>query len=105
PNGAPQHIDWRAFPVFNQQGDVESVVSVSRDITEYKRHEEEVERVQRLSSLGLLAGGIAHDFNNILTIIFGNVSLAMGQLPHDHPAQDCLQDVEAGYLRATRLTG
>lgn len=98
------YVDWRAFPALNQDGKVETVISVARDITEYKRHEEEVERVQRLSSLGLLAGGIAHDFNNILTIIFGNISLGIGQLPDDHPVRSCLEDAEAGYLRATRLT-
>jgi signal transduction histidine kinase len=31
----------------------------------------------KLESLGTLAGGIAHDFNNILTVILGNISLAM----------------------------
>lgn len=99
------YVDWRAFPAFDAEGNVETVISVARDITEYKRDEEELERVQRLGSLGLLAGGIAHDFNNILTIMFGNISLAIGQLPEDHPAYACLQDAETGFLRATKLTG
>ena len=47
-----------------------------RDITERKRMEEELLKVQKLESIGMLAGGIAHDFNNILTGVLGNISLA-----------------------------
>jgi len=47
------------------------------DLTEYKRIEDDLLRMQKLESLGILAGGIAHDFNNLLATIMGNVSLAI----------------------------
>ena len=53
---------------------IRSRVSLS-DITEHKRMDEEIRRIQNLESLGLLAGGIAHDFNNVLTGVIGNLSL------------------------------
>lgn len=49
------------------------------DITERRRIEEELARLEKLESLGILAGGIAHDFNNFLTAILGNIALARMQ--------------------------
>lgn len=57
------------------------------DITERKRAEEEMKRLQiqliqaqKMESLGTLAGGIAHDFNNILAAIIGYSELAQSDL-------------------------
>jgi PAS domain S-box-containing protein len=49
---------------------------VVHDITERKKMEAELQKVEKLESLGVLAGGIAHDFNNLLTAILGNLSVA-----------------------------
>jgi PAS domain S-box-containing protein len=45
------------------------VVAVVRDITERKKLEADLLRVQRLEGLGTLASGIAHDLNNVLAPI------------------------------------
>jgi two-component system, cell cycle sensor histidine kinase and response regulator CckA len=55
------------------------------DITESKKMEEQLLRVQQFESIGVLAGGIAHDFNNLLQAILGNVSLAKMYLPTHSP--------------------
>jgi two-component system, cell cycle sensor histidine kinase and response regulator CckA len=77
---------------------------IMRDITERKRIEEEVLRVQKLESVGLLAGGIAHDFNNLLTAILGNVTLAKLETPPGNAAQDRLLEAERAVYRAQELT-
>lgn len=43
-----------------------SFLVVNTDVTQKKRAEAELMRVQRLESIGRLAGGITHDLNNIL---------------------------------------
>ena len=77
------------------------------DLTQRKEAErlrETLLHVQKLESLGVLAGGIAHDFNNLLTIVLGNVSAAMMQLPHEHRAAESLRDAMLAVERAAELT-
>ena len=52
------------------------MIGTHRDVTEKKKNEKELLKIQKLESLGTLAGGIAHDFNNILTSILGNITLS-----------------------------
>jgi two-component system, cell cycle sensor histidine kinase and response regulator CckA len=63
-------------PIMDKTGEVIGTTGYSRDITERKRMEEELQKSQKLDSLGVLAGGIAHDFNNLLGGIFGHIDLA-----------------------------
>lgn len=83
-DGSRVILDTLKAPIYNSNGQLLGLVSISRDITERKRIEEERQTLeqqfqhsQKLESLGVLAGGIAHDFNNILAIIIGNCSMAM----------------------------
>ncbi|MEW6378169.1 MAG: PAS domain S-box protein [bacterium] len=65
-----------ATPLRQSDGRLIGIVINFKDITERKRIAEELQRAQRLESLGILAGGIAHDFNNILTVLSGSLFLA-----------------------------
>ena len=61
------------------------------DVTERKKLEEEVLKVKKLESVGVLAGGIAHDFNNLLTAILGNMaSPGRGQAGRIQGGRRCL---------------
>ncbi|MES2605609.1 MAG: PAS domain S-box protein [Pseudomonadota bacterium] len=102
--GGLMKVDWSVFPGIVIDGEVITVLNVSRDITQYRKVEEELARMQKLNSLGVLAGGIAHDFNNILTILFGNISLAKSLSPIDHKSYMALEQAEVAFQRATHLT-
>jgi PAS domain S-box-containing protein len=65
-------------PIRSPDGDLLGFAKVTRDITEKKRAQDELEATrealaqsQKLQALGELTGGIAHDFNNLMTVIGG----------------------------------
>ena len=82
---------------------VPHIISISRDITERKKHEDEQLKIEKLESLGVLAGGIAHDFNNILTGVIGNISFARVFLDAAHKAYKPLAEAEKAAARAGEL--
>lgn len=80
-----------------------AIMGIMRDITERKRTEQALLRMDKLESVGLLAGGIAHDFNNFLTGILGNISLAKLDPGLDKRTFEILTGAENATLRATDL--
>src|SRR5260221_8368196 len=66
--------------VRNSSGKPESVLSISADITEQKKLEEQFLRAQRMESIGALAGGIAHDLNNIFAPILMAAEMLAGAI-------------------------
>jgi len=87
-----------------KNGKAAKIFNICQDITERKKIDQELQKMQRLESLGTLAGGIAHDFNNILMGLFGNLALAKEKIPDNHPGFPFLKQAEQSMARATRLT-
>ena len=88
-------------PIFDPERRIIGAVLIFRDITQKDRHDQELIKIQKLESVGVLAGGIAHDFNNLLTVIMGNVALAKLL---DGDRHLCLAEAESACLRARDLT-
>lgn len=82
--------------------------------SEHQRLENELQRSQRLDSLGQLAGGVAHDFNNVLAIISTHASILEEDLDEFSPvdgargvldgAREAVAQVLAASERGARLT-
>ncbi|MGQ9481760.1 histidine kinase N-terminal 7TM domain-containing protein [Chloroflexus sp.] len=84
--------------------------AAQHEIAERKQAEREQARLQtqllqaqKMEAIGQLAGGIAHDFNNILTVITGNVELAMLEVAPDHPIYPELESIRQSTARAGEL--
>jgi len=97
-------LDWRLFPEFNKDGEVETILAVSRDISEYKNLEQQLLQSQKTESLGTLAGGIAHDFNNMLGVIMGNAQRLLSKLGNEqHNSTHYLEEIIKAGDRSTKL--
>ena len=71
---------------------------------ERRRLEAQMQHVQKLESLGVLAGGIAHDFNNLLVGMLGHAGLALMELAPEDPARDRIEQIQTTAQRAAELT-
>ncbi len=98
--------DWivTGIPLFDHNGEVTSVVHISKDITEWKNAEKKLRQSHKMEALGTLAGSIAHDFNNILAAILGYTELAILNKPEDIEINNCLMQIRESSKRATELT-
>ena len=102
PDGTRRNSQVLTFLIKTNKGYM--MASITRDITSRKRMENELQKMEKLESLGILAGGIAHDFNNILSAILGNVSLAKLRVQPEEKLYAYLNNAETACSRARDLT-
>ena len=99
-------------PIYNENGDHVGFAKITRDATERKRAQEELEaarialaQAQKLQALGELTGGIAHDFNNLMTVIAGSTDfLLRGKNLSEEKRRQYLRAIADTAGRATALT-
>ncbi|HXK65322.1 MAG TPA: PAS domain S-box protein, partial [Spirochaetota bacterium] len=103
-DGTRRVIADSAAPIKDKAGNIVGVVLVFRDMTEKLQLIEQIQRAQKLESLGLLACGIAHDFNNILEGVFGYIGLASAYVS-DSTVSEMLANALKSIQRAKGLTG
>jgi PAS domain S-box-containing protein len=103
-DGTERLIAWSVAPICKHVEKIIGGVLVARDITEKRRMQEELLRVEKLESIGVLAGGIAHDFNNILTAIIGNVALTKSHIQQEDVVLTKMGEIEKAAFRARSLT-
>lgn len=101
-SGSTRWVEISAVPI-GWEGRA-AILYFLEDITEKRKVERELLRVQKLDSIGVLAGGVAHDFNNLLTAILGNISLAKIRLDSPDKVLGRLNQAEHACARARMLT-
>jgi signal transduction histidine kinase/ActR/RegA family two-component response regulator len=73
-------MDFVGFQVKDpQSGEPRYVATVSRDMTDRRALEQQLQQAQKFEAFGQLAGGIAHDFNNVVGAILGWAELGEEQ--------------------------
>ncbi|MGH6648896.1 PAS domain S-box protein [Aquabacterium sp.] len=66
----------------NEHGELEGFAKVTRDITERRHAQAELEKArealyqaQKMEAIGKVTGGVAHDFNNLLNVVNNGLAL------------------------------
>jgi PAS domain S-box-containing protein len=110
-DGSICHVEFSSTLIRDVAGNPVGFRTVSRDITERvkleeerKRLEEQLYKAQKMEAVGTLAGGIAHDFNNLLMGIQGFASLMLLNMEPGHDQYDKLKAIECQIQSGANLT-
>ena len=101
-NGRNLILQTRWTLVRDASGNPKSVLSINTDVTERKKLEAQMMRVQRMEGIGTLAGGIAHDLNNMLLPILMSADLLKDRL-QDPVDRDLAETVETCAKRGVEM--
>jgi len=91
------------YVILKSTTEKERTILIIIDITERELLQEQLNRTQKLESIGILAGGVAHNFNNALTGVLGYITLAAKQLDEAGKTALLLQNAERATLRAANM--
>jgi signal transduction histidine kinase len=86
----------------NASGEVESHLIVIRDLTERAMRQAQMERSERLASLGHMAAGVAHEIGNPLTAISSMVQLIQRKVT-DSAQKEQLAQIRTNIGRITQI--
>jgi PAS domain S-box-containing protein len=100
-----RYFDFAMRPVFDQYGDIASVLPEAVDITDRRQAEDALRQSQKMEAVGQLTGGVAHDFNNLLTIIRSATDFLRRRDLADDRRRRYIDAISDTVDRASKLTG
>jgi PAS domain S-box-containing protein len=103
-NSALRRTVMLSQSAIKQSGEVLAKILILHDITDQARVEQELQKIQQIESIGLLAAGIAHDFNNFLTGIITSFGLVKDAFAPSDERHLILTEGESAIKRAAQLT-
>jgi PAS domain S-box-containing protein len=98
-------------PIRNDDGILIGFAKVTRDITERRNAQIELEQArealfqsQKMDAIGQLTGGVAHDFNNLLMTIISSLEIIGKRLPDDPRITPFIDNAMQAAQRGAALT-
>jgi two-component system NtrC family sensor kinase len=100
------HRTWISanfMPLKDEQGGVNAVLCIARDITENKNLERQLINAEKLASMGTLAAGVAHEVNNPLGVILGFCDLLLRKKDKNSQEYEDLKTIERQGLHCKQV--
>jgi PAS domain S-box-containing protein len=98
-------------PIHGSGGELIGYAKVTRDITEKRNAQLELEQAreslfqsQKLEAIGQLTGGVAHDFNNLLMVVLTSLSMVRRRVAGDDKLVHLVDNAMQGAQRGVSLT-
>jgi PAS domain S-box-containing protein len=87
-DGRCSMLEAYAVPFYDERTKKVVMLSVTRDVTDRRRLEEQLCHATKMQAIGTLTGGIAHDFNNILSVIMGYGEILRDEIDQNGPLRN-----------------
>ena len=99
-----RHVYGSATPLFDHTGSVRGAIGAYVDMTDLRHARAQLERAQRMESIGRLAGGVAHETNNQMTVVLGFAQYLINAQNITATQRKDLQQVKLSAERVAELT-
>jgi PAS domain S-box-containing protein len=86
-------LEAYAVPFYDEKTKNVVMLSVTRDVTERRKLEEQLCHATKMQAIGTLTGGIAHDFNNILAVIMGYGEILRDEIDQTDPRKNYVDQI------------
>jgi two-component system NtrC family sensor kinase len=96
-------LELTAFIILDENEDVLGAVTLVNDLTEKKKMDDYLSRVEKFAALGRIVSGIAHEVRNPLASIYTTVQNLENELSEHNSARDDLQNIMQEIDRVEKL--
>jgi len=102
-DGSVRILETSVALIRNAEGRRIGFRGIAKDVTEEKQIIGQLQRAEKMETVGTLAGGVAHDLNNILSGIVSYPELLLLQLPKESPFRQPLQTIQKSGEKAVAV--
>ncbi len=103
-DGSMIDVLMNALAQRDEHGEFVRSLTVTFDVTDWKRTEAQLRQAQKMEAIGQLTGGVAHDLNNLLTVIMAGLERAERNPADAGRLRRAIETAQRGAERAASLT-
>ena len=92
-----------SYPISSAEGQPASVAVYEKDMTEYKRMQDELVHAEKMAAIGQLASSVAHELNNPMSAVISLSQILLKEMDPALPCHEDLKNIEEAALRCKKI--